>query len=176
MGTREGIEAFYDLTSCLIADRDDKSIIAEMDFVCAFVRRPAASFKSVQSPCLSDQWTLSAVNWISQNTDEALEIFVAGGQQTILPTISFFSDTTEWWPGVDPSIGFAKEIGRQLLGKPNFDCSLANPCTDDLVCTSIGSRIAFGFTHQVLPSFWGFFVVAPNNTLKSATPVTIPSN
>ena len=152
---------FDALSDCLRAHQDHESVTAKPDIVCAFLRRPISDFDAVQTPCSSEQWSLSTSNWEIQNTNDGLQLFVAGGQQSTYSTPSKSNGfSAEWWPGIDFSKGFANEVGKQLLGKPNFDCSLANPCKDDLVCTSIGSRIALGFTHQVLPSFWGFFVVA----------------
>ncbi|KAG8530182.1 uncharacterized protein KY384_005665 [Bacidia gigantensis] len=104
----------------------------------------------------SPLWDLTVKSW-STPTDDSIRAFIQGGDD---------SDTHEatpdgvWWSGLSEGESFTKALGIQLLGVGNFDCNLENPCKQNLVCTDVGSRTALLLQKTVLPSLWGYIVIA----------------
>ena len=82
-------------------------------------------------------------------TDENIQTFINGGVDS-LGII---------WPGRDLDLSFSQDMGRQLTGIDNYQCSLESPCKHDLICSDIGSRTAYEGGREVWQSRPAFFFI-----------------
>ena len=140
------------------AFNDDYFNFTTPSLTCVIEMGDLSEYLPQRSTCSGADWELTSENWDASKTDQGLQTFINGGSDIMqyIPSAS----SGIWWPGLQENDTLANELGRQLLGRPDFQCTLEVPCKADLKCGDIGSRTALALQNEILKSRWGFFVIA----------------
>ena len=78
--------------------------------------------------CSTSGWDLTRENWNAHHTDDSIQVFIAGGQDS----------GYHWWRGWNSfrTLTFSEDLLLQLLDI-SFDCSLKEPCNAVFDCADI---------------------------------------
>ena len=99
--------------------------------------------------CTSDAYNPTVDNWNNAATDLTLLVFVQGG----------LADDGIYWPGRYTQLSFSQDLGRQATEYSNLQCSLRQPCDEDITCDEVGSRTVYELGRSIYRSRAAYFIL-----------------